>query len=175
MTNIFPYFKSKPKIDKSAFIAPTASIVGDVTIGKHSGIWFNSVVRGDVAKVRIGDYTNVQDGTVIHVSRGGDGDTIIGDYVTIGHKAMIHACTLEDNCFVGMSAIIMDNAVVESGGWVATGALITENKVVRAGEIWAGYPAKLFRKLTDAEQKHIRVSAENYAKHAQEYVNMESW
>jgi len=175
MTNIFPYFNSKPKIDKSAFIAPNTSIIGDVEIGKHSGIWFNSVVRGDVAKVRIGNYTNVQDGTVIHVSRFGSGDTIIGDYVTIGHKAMIHACKLEDDCFVGMSAIIMDNAVIESGAWVATGALITEGKIVKSGEIWAGYPAKFFRKLTDAEQKYIRVSADNYAKHAAEYLNMESW
>jgi carbonic anhydrase/acetyltransferase-like protein (isoleucine patch superfamily) len=104
MSNIYPYKGVYPKINKAAFIAPTATIIGDVTIGKNSGVWFNSVIRGDVAKINIGNYTNIQDGSVVHVTRNG-GDTTIGNYVTIGHKAMIHACILQDYCFIGMCAI----------------------------------------------------------------------
>lgn len=167
--HIYPYFDKRPNIDKTAFIAPTAAIVGDVTIGGHSGVWFNCVLRGDVEKIVIGDYTNIQDGTVIHVNRN-QLPTIIGSYVTVGHKALLHACTLQDYSFVGMGAIVMDSAIVETGGWVAAGAMVTEGKIVKAGEIWAGSPAKFFRTLTEAEQKWIAVSAGNYAKHAQEYL-----
>lgn len=171
MNNIYPYKNIYPKIDKDSFIAPTATIIGDVTIGKNSGIWFNSVIRGDVAKISIGNHSNIQDGSVVHVTRNG-GNTTIGDYVTIGHKAMIHACTLQDYCFIGMCAIIMDKAIIETGGWVAAGALVTEGKVIRKGEIWAGYPAKFFRNLTSQEQDFIKISAENYAKHAKEYLEL---
>lgn len=171
MSNIYPYFTKSPKIHPQAFIAPTAAIIGDVTIGKGSGVWFNSVIRGDVAKVIIGENANIQDGSVIHVTRGGH-DTHIGNNVTIGHKAMIHACTLEDDSFVGMNAMIMDDAVIESGGWVAAGAFITSGKIVRKGEIWAGYPAKFFRMQTEEEQKYIKTSARNYAEHAKEYLGM---
>src|SRR5579872_4659787 len=125
-----------PTISPQAFVAPGAAVVGDVQIGADSGIWFGCVVRGDVNIVRIGRRTNVQDGTVIHVTRR-TGPTIIGDGVTIGHSALLHACTLHDHCFVGMRATIMDGAVVESGGWLAAGALLTPNKRVPRGQLWA--------------------------------------
>ncbi len=171
MPNIYSYFNKSPKIDKTAFIAPTAAIIGDVTIGANSGIWFNSVLRGDVEKIFIGNNSNIQDGSVIHVSRNGF-PTIIGSYVTVGHKVLLHACTLEDYSFVGMGSIIMDRSIVESGGWVAAGSLVTEDKIIKSGEIWAGRPAKFFRKLTQSEQNYIKTSADNYTAHAQEYLVM---
>lgn len=164
----FPYFNKLPKISSEAFVAPTASIIGDVTIGKGSSVWFNSVIRGDVEPITIGENTNIQDGTIIHVTRGG-GKTIIGNNVTIGHKALIHACHLMDECFIGMGAIVMDKTIVETGAMVAAGSLLTNNKRVRAGEIWAGNPAKFFRNLTKQESEFIMISANNYRRHAEEY------
>ncbi len=170
MRSIFPYFDKRPHIDKTAFIAPNTSIIGDVTIGSNSGVWFNCVLRGDVEKIIIGNYTNIQDGSVIHVTRDGF-PAKIGSYVTIGHQVLLHACTLEDYSFVGMGAIVMDRAIVESRGLVAAGSLVTEGNVVKSGTIWAGRPAKFFRKLTQVEQDHIAVSAYNYATHAKEYLS----
>lgn len=172
MNNIFSYRNIFPQIDPSSFIAPTASIIGQVEIGKYSNIWFNTVIRGDVAPIKIGTHSNIQDGTIIHVSRGQEGQTIIGNYVTIGHKAMIHACRIEDFSFIGMNATIMDRAVIETGSWVAAGSLITEGKIVKKGEIWAGHPAKFFRKLTPLEEEHIKISAENYIKLSLEYQHL---
>lgn len=158
-----------PTIHPEAFIAPGAAVIGDVHIGAGTGVWFGCVIRGDVAPIRIGSRTNIQDGTVIHVTRR-TGPTTIGSGVTIGHSVLLHACTLEDNCFVGMRATIMDGAVVESGGWVAAGALVTPGKRIPKGQIWAGNPAKLFRYLTEEEQAFIAISAGDYAKHAEEYL-----
>lgn len=162
----------RPRVDASAFLAPGAAIIGDVEIGAESGIWFGCVVRGDVNRIRIGARTNIQDGTVIHVTRD-TGPTTIGSDVTIGHAALLHACTLEDACFVGMRATIMDDVVVESGGWVAAGALLTPGKRVPSGELWAGSPARLFRKLTEEEQRFIYESADNYVRLAREHKALE--
>ena len=158
-----------PTISPKAFIAPGAAVIGDVQIAEDVGFWFGCVARGDVNVIRIGARTNIQDGTIIHVTRD-TAATHIGSNVTIGHCALIHGATLEDSCFIGMRATLMDGAVVESGGWVAAGALVTPGKVVRKGQIWAGSPAKYFRDLTDAEKAFIPVSAENYVKHAREYL-----
>lgn len=168
---VMPYKTVMPKIHQEAFVAPTAAIIGDVTIGKNSGIWFNCVLRGDVEPIIIGENTNIQDGSVIHVTRGG-GKTIIGNNVTIGHKVLLHACHLMDECFVGMGAIVMDNVVVETGAMVAAGSLVTNNKIIPRGEIWAGNPAKFFRYLTKAESDFIMISANNYRKHVEEYKNV---
>lgn len=160
-----------PTISPKAFIAPGAAIIGDVEIGEDTGVWFGCVIRGDVNIVRIGNRTNIQDGTVIHVTRK-TGPTHIGSNVTIGHSALLHACTLHDNSFIGMRATVMDGAVVESGAWVAAGALVTPGKRILAGQIWAGNPAKYFRDLTKEEQDFIAVSAQNYVEHAREYLAM---
>lgn len=166
-----PYKGSSPKIASDAFIAPSADIIGDVEIGNECGIWYGVVIRGDVAEIRVGDRTNIQDGTVIHVTRNGH-PTIIGKGVTIGHRALLHACTLEDGCFVGMGATIMDDVVVESGAMVAAGAVVTPRKRIPSGQIWAGNPAKHLRDLTDEEAAFIKISEENYVKHVHEYLEI---
>ncbi|MFN7038669.1 MAG: gamma carbonic anhydrase family protein [Alphaproteobacteria bacterium] len=168
---IYPYLEKTPLIPKDCFIAPNAIIVGDVKIGSHSSIWFNSTIRGDVASITIGDKTNIQDGSVIHVCRN-DGPTIIGSEVTIGHKVLVHACTIQDRAFIGMGSILMDKVIVETNAMVAAGSLVTPGKIIRSGELWAGSPAKFFRKLTEEEIKYFSVSAENYAMHAKEYIDM---
>lgn len=159
-----------PKLGKDVFVAPTASIIGDVEIGDETNIWFGVTIRGDVNTVRIGSRTNIQDGTVCHVTRG-TGPLKIGNDVTIGHSAIIHACTIEDGAFVGMGAIIMDGAVVQTGGMVAAGALLSPNKVVKKGEVYAGVPAKLFRPMTEDEVKYIPWSATHYVALAKNYLN----
>ncbi len=168
-SNILSYNGILPKIAANSFIAPGAYIIGDVTIGTQVGIWFNCVVRGDVAPISIGDRTNIQDGTVIHVTRNGH-PTIIGSGVTVGHNAMLHACRLENNCFIGMGAIIMDDVVVESGAMVAAGALVPPRKIIKTGQIWAGNPAKPLRDLTADETAYIKKSEDNYVKHVMEYL-----
>ena len=182
MKNILTYRGITPKIDSSSFIASTAIISGDVVIGKNVGIWYGCVLRGDVEKIRIGDDTNIQDNTVIHVTRanhaqnktGDEGaPTIIGKGVTIGHSAIIHACIIEDYAFIGMGSIMMDLAKVESYGMLAAGAVLTPGKIVKSGQIWAGNPAKYFRDLTEAEKNYIKISAENYMDLAREYKEIE--
>lgn len=169
MALILPYLGIKPTIDPSAYIAPDASIIGRVTIGKDTSIWHHVAIRGDVETITIGERTNIQDGTVIHVSRF-NGPTHIGDDITVGHQALLHACILEDACFIGMGAIVMDYAVVETGGMVAAGALITPKKRVKKGEIWAGNPGKFFRMMTEQESAYIMESAKNYTELANEYL-----
>ncbi len=165
---ILPYRGIYPRIAPSAFIAPTAQVIGDVEIGSDSGIWFGCIIRGDVNIVRIGASTNIQDGTIIHVSKDGQG-TFIGDEVTIGHMVLLHACTLENGCFVGMRATIMDDCVVETGGMLAAGALLTPGKRVGRGELWAGSPARLVRPVGDAERAIIARTVPRYVGLAREY------
>ncbi len=164
-----PYKGVLPKIAAGAFIAETAVVVGDVAIGRGSSLWYGAVVRGDVNDVRIGTGTNIQDGTVVHVSSTLQG-TYIGDHITIGHMAVLHACTLEDGCFIGMKACVMDGAVVEGGSMVAAGALVTQGRRVRRGELWAGVPAKCMRALTEEEQAYILESAAHYSDLAKTYL-----
>lgn len=165
---ILPYKGIMPKIAPDAFIAPGAVVIGDVVIGSKTNVWFGCVIRGDVNIIRIGERTNIQDGTVIHITRK-TGPTMIGSGITIGHSVLLHACTLEDDCFIGMHATVMDGAVVEKGGMVAAGALITPNKRVPAGQIWGGNPAKFLRDMKQEEKDYIAKSADNYVKLADEY------
>mgnify|MGYP001042896183 CR=1 FL=1 len=165
---ILPYRGVYPRIAESAYIAPTATIIGDVEIGEGSNIWFGCVLRGDVNEIRVGAGTNIQDGTVVHVSREKFG-TYIGDDITIGHMALIHACTLKDRCFIGMQATVMDGCVVDSGAMVAAGALITPGKHVPPGELWAGTPAKRVRDLAEAESTGIAATAPHYVRLGHEY------
>jgi carbonic anhydrase/acetyltransferase-like protein (isoleucine patch superfamily) len=166
----------RPRIADDAYIAPTAALIGHVEIGAGSGIWFGCTLRADGNLIRIGERTNIQDGTVIHVDGEPDGRRgshayacLIGSGVTVGHMVMLHGCTLEDGSFVGMKSCVMNGVVVESGGMVAAGALVTPNKRVKRGELWAGSPAKLMRQLTPAELEMFEWTAEHYAERARSY------
>jgi carbonic anhydrase/acetyltransferase-like protein (isoleucine patch superfamily) len=165
---ILPYRGTSPRIAADAFIAPGAVVIGDVEIGPGTSVWFGCVIRGDVAPIRIGARTNIQDGTVVHVATA-DGPTDIGDDVTIGHMALIHACTLADRSFVGMKACVMDRAVVESGAMVAAGSLLTPGKRVPAGQLWAGSPARFVRTLTEDEAVQHRKLCDGYVALGVEY------
>ena len=166
---IIAYNGILPTIAGDAFIAHTATVIGDVVIGAKTGVWFGCLLRGDVREIRVGERTNIQDGTIVHVTKGKSG-TYIGSDITIGHGAIIHACTLQDGCFVGMGATVMDGVVVESGAMVAAGALVTPGKVVKKGELWAGSPAKFLRPLTAKELAFFPESASEYAKLAEDYM-----
>ena len=165
---ILPYRDILPKIAPTAFIAPTATVIGDVEIGEDAGIWFGCIIRGDVNIIRIGARTNVQDGTIIHVSKDGQG-TFIGDDVTIGHMVLLHACTLQSGCFIGMHATIMDDCVVETGGMLAAGALLTPGKRIGAGQLWAGSPARPLRDVGEAERAVIARTIPRYVGLAREH------
>ncbi|MBI2240054.1 MAG: gamma carbonic anhydrase family protein [Magnetospirillum gryphiswaldense] len=158
---ILPFKGTSPTIADDCFVAPNATVIGDVVIGSGTSVWFSVVIRGDVHEIRIGERTNIQDGTVIHVTEGKLG-TYIGSDITIGHGAVLHACTLEDGCFVGMGATILDGVVVESGAMVAAGAVVTPGKRVKKGELWSGNPAKLMRPLKDEEVAFFPKSATKY-------------
>ena len=173
---VLPFHNFRPRVADSAFIAQTAVLIGDIEIGEDSGIWFGCVLRGDGNAIRIGARTNIQDGSIIHVNNERDGGRgkagfccTIGSDVTVGHLALLHACTLEDGSFVGMKACVMDGAVVEGGGMVAAGALVTPGKRVRRGELWAGSPAKLMRALAPAEIESFRWTIDHYVERARTY------
>lgn len=168
MSPLIKYCNYYPTLGQEVFIAPGSYIIGDVEIGDYSNIWYNCVIRGDVCPIRIGSHTNIQDGTIIHVTRK-TGPTNIGSYVTIGHKALIHACTINDFAFIGMGAILLDHSTVEPYGFLAAGSVLTSNKIVKSYELWAGNPAKFMRNLKPAEIEHIKQSAHNYVELAQEY------
>lgn len=158
---IRPFNGMTPKVDPTAFVAENAVLIGDVEVAAGASIWYGCVLRADINRIRVGRNTNVQDGTVVHCNHDPAGDyretgggmpTLIGDDITIGHMALIHACTLEDGCFIGMGSVIMDEAVVEGGAMVAAGALITPRKRVASGQLWAGNPARPVRDLRPDER-----------------------
>lgn len=150
-----------PRVAPDAFIAPTAVLIGDVEVGAQSSIWFHCVLRGDTNFIRIGARTNIQDGTIIHVNHGAEA-TIIGDDVTVGHAAIIHACTLKDRAFVGMGATVLDGAVIEEGGMLAAGALLTPGKRIGPNEMWQGSPARLVRVMQPDERARFDQTAPHY-------------
>lgn len=164
-----------PRIHPDAFIAENAVIIGDVEIAAGASVWYGCILRGDVNRIVVGENTNIQDGTVVHVDAERDDlpgglPTLIGANITVGHMALLHACVLEDGCFVGMRATVMDDAVIEAGAMVAAGALVTPNKRVPGGELWAGSPAKLMRPLSEAEKTMMIDSPARYAGYAQGYL-----
>lgn len=163
------YKGKSPQISSTAFVAENAVIIGDVEIGEESSIWYSCVVRGDVNDIKIGARTNIQDGAVIHVSSTTQG-TYIGDDVTVGHMALIHACTIGDRAFIGMKACVMDDAIVEEEAMVAAGALVTSGKRVPKHQLWGGSPAKYMRALTEEEIKFLKFSADRYVKLSREYL-----
>ncbi|MHA1107777.1 MAG: gamma carbonic anhydrase family protein [Alphaproteobacteria bacterium] len=165
---IIPYRGILPRIAPDAFVAPGTVVAGDVEIGAEASIWFNCTLRGDENPVRIGARTNVQDGSVIHVHSRKQG-AYIGCDVTIGHMVLLHACTIEDGAYIGMGAIVLDEAVVEGGAMLAAGALLTPKKRVPRGELWAGRPAKLMRTMPEEELTGLTRTARNYVERAREY------
>ncbi|MBA4274185.1 MAG: gamma carbonic anhydrase family protein [Alphaproteobacteria bacterium] len=165
---ILPYQGAWPTIADSAFIAAGAVVTGNVTIGEEANIWYGCVLRGDVQSITIGARTNIQDGTVIHVTRE-IGPTVIGAEVTVGHMALIHAATVHDRAFIGMGSRLLDFSLVEEGGYLAAGAVLTPRKRVPQGELWAGNPAKLLRSVSAKEADWIPKSAAHYVKLASHY------
>ena len=159
-----------PHIDSPAFVAPSADIIGRVTIGEASSVWYQSVLRGDVEPIVIGARTNIQDHCMLHTSQGVS-PCIVGDDVTIGHRVVLHGCTIGDGALIGMGAIIMDRAVVEAGCLVAAGALVTEGKRLKSGYLYAGAPAKERRPLTDDEKSFLLRSAQHYIEVAHQHHN----
>ncbi len=151
-----------PFIGKGTWLAPNATVVGDVHIGAECSIWYQAVLRGDVGRILIGDRTNIQDGAILHSTT--DKSTVtIGDSVTVGHKAIVHGCTIEDRVLIGMGAIVLDNAVIETGAIVAAGAVVLENTRVPSGTIWAGVPARQVKTLDiNAAKEDIALMAEGY-------------
>ncbi|KAJ8622433.1 hypothetical protein MRB53_030962 [Persea americana] len=164
-------FDKAPVVDKDAFVAPSASIIGDVQVGRGSSIWYGCVLRGDVNNISVGSGTNIQDNSLVHVAKsnlsGKVLPTIIGNNVTVGHSAVLHGCTVEDEAFVGMGATLLDGVIVEKHAMVAAGALVRQNAKIPTGEVWGGNPAKFLRKLTEEERAFISQSATNYTNLAQ--------
>eukprot|EP00761_Pharyngomonas_kirbyi_P012177 gb/GECH01012204.1/.p1 GENE.gb/GECH01012204.1/~~gb/GECH01012204.1/.p1 ORF type:complete len:249 (+),score=63.35 gb/GECH01012204.1/:1-747(+) len=153
---VMNFESSTPTISKNVFIAPNATIIGNVSLGNNSSVWYNAVVRGDVNNISIGESTNIQDRVVIHVASFNENlPTKIGNNVTIENGAIIHACTLEDETFVGIGSTILDNAKIGHQSMISPGSLVTPNTQVGEGELWAGSPAKLVRKLSEEEKKSI--------------------
>ncbi len=165
---IHPFGGDWPDIAEDVFIAPGAQIIGKVVIGAGSSVWFNCVLRGDVGRIRVGERSNIQDGSIVHVT-GGRLDTHIGDDVLIGHGCIIHGCRIESGAFIGMGAVVLDGAVVEGGAMLGAGSLLTPGKRVPAGELWTGRPARLQRALSETELASNRAGAAGYARLAQLY------
>lgn len=160
---LYPFEGKRPVVHPTAFIAPTAAVIGDVEIGEEANVWYGCVLRGDTNVIRIGPRSNIQDGTIIHVNAGKQ-CTMVGAEVTVGHAAIVHACTLMDRAFVGMGATVLDDAVIEEDGVLAAGSVLPPGKRIGPLELWIGNPAKLVRVLTPEQR------AEQFDRTAPHYV-----
>lgn len=161
MPVILPVKNISPSWGNDCFIAPNATLVGDVVMGDNCSVWFNAVIRGDVHYIKIGNNTNIQDGAVIHASYQ-YAPTTIGNYVSIGHNALVHGCTLHDNVLIGMGAIVMDHAVVEQFVIIAAGSVVLEKTICDSGYLYAGIPAKKIKPLTDEQKEMLKRLPDNY-------------
>lgn len=164
-TQLDTFLRQTPRIPASAFVAPGAILVGDIALGEHSSIWYNAVLRGDINRIVVGDYTNIQDLAMVHVADAFP--TTIGRHVTIGHTAIIHACTIGDESLIGMGAVILDGAVIGNQCLVGAKALVTQGTKIPDGSLVLGSPAKIARSLTAQEIAALRASAEHYAANAE--------
>ncbi len=169
------YKKHLPRIELGAYVDEAAVVIGDVVVGPDASIWPMCSVRGDVNYIRIGARTNVQDGSVLHVTHphepiSSGHPCVIGEEVTIGHQCTIHGCTIEDRCLIGMGSVILDGAVLRSGVFLGAGSLVTEGKELEGGFLWLGRPAKKIRPLTPEEQAWIEYSARHYVKLKNDYL-----
>ncbi|MGH9355279.1 MAG: gamma carbonic anhydrase family protein, partial [Terriglobia bacterium] len=163
------YEGRSPRIARTAFVAPSADVIGDVEIGENASIWFQSVLRGDIEPIRIGAYSNIQDGSVVHTATGAA--VVIGEWVTAGHRVVLHSCTVESHCLIGMGAVVLNRAHVGEGSIVAAGALVLEGAEIPPGSLYAGVPARFRRALTEADRVFIDKHAENYLKYRQVYLS----
>ncbi|NLI16623.1 MAG: gamma carbonic anhydrase family protein [candidate division Zixibacteria bacterium] len=162
-------FKGKsPVIAPDSFIADTATLIGDVILGEETSIWFGAVLRGDINQIKIGRFTNIQDNCVVHVS--GDVPTVVGEYVTVGHGAIIHGGTIGDNCLIGMGSIILDKSVIGDGCLIAAGALVKEKQIIPPGSLVVGNPGIVKRQLSSDEQRLFKEWAINYRGYAKNYM-----
>jgi gamma-carbonic anhydrase len=159
---LFTFEGVAPRVAADAFVAPTAAVIGDVIVGGQSSIWFHCVLRGDTNVIRVGERSNIQDGSIVHVAAGRF-PCLIGNDVTIGHAAIVHACTLEDGAFVAMGATVLDGAVIEEGGILGAGGLLPMGRRIRRNELWMGAPAKLVRVLSAEERDEFDQTAVHYA------------
>ena len=168
MRKIIPYLGKYPQIHETVFLAAGARVIGDVQICENASVWFNAVVRGDVCPIRIGERSNVQDNATLHVTHD-TGPLNIGASVTIGHGAVLHACTVEDHVLIGMGAVLLDNCVVEPWSVVAAGSLVRQGFRIPSGMMVAGVPAKVIRPINEKERANIAESAENYIRYVARY------
>lgn len=166
---LFPHLGRRPVLAASAFVAPTASVIGEVTIGEESSIWYGAVLRGDVFPIRIGARTNIQDNAVVHVT-GGKARTTVGEDVTVGHLALVHGCTIGHRSLVGMGSVVLDGAIVEDECFVAAGALVPPGMRVPARSMVMGRPGKVVRALREADLEQIREAAALYVGYAREHA-----
>ena len=157
-----------PKIAPSAFIEESAQLIGDVEIGEESSVWFNCVLRGDVYHIRVGDYTNIQDGAVIHVTTGTYA-TIIGNYVTVGHGVVLHGCTIQDRCLIGIGSIVLDNVTIGEDSLIGAGSLVTPGTVIPPRSLVMGAPARVRRSVTQEEVARIDLHWRNYIEYKNAY------
>ncbi|MEO8419065.1 MAG: gamma carbonic anhydrase family protein, partial [Methylophilaceae bacterium] len=176
-SSIEAYLGNMPQIAAGVYIHPTATVIGDVVLGEDVSVWPGTVIRGDVNHIRIGMGTNVQDLSLLHVSHNSSWEPsgvplIIGNNVTIGHKVILHGCTLQDECLIGMGSIVMDKAVVQKHVLVGAGSLVPEGKVLESGYLYLGSPARKIRKLTEKELAHFMYSAEHYMRLKNNYLGI---
>ncbi|MDX1762985.1 MAG: gamma carbonic anhydrase family protein [bacterium] len=167
---ILPYKGIEPRIHRSVFVAPSADIIGDVTVGEDSSIWFGVIIRGDVHYIRIGDRTNIQDGSLLHVTKGTH-PLVLMDGVTVGHGVTLHGCTIHSNTLIGIGSIILDGAEISENTLIGAGSLVTEGTHVPPGVLAFGRPAKAVRDLTEKETAWFRRSAANYVAYKEDYLN----
>jgi gamma-carbonic anhydrase len=165
MALILPVRGFNPQIGENCFLAPNATVVGQVKMGNDCSVWFNAVVRGDVSAITMGDKVNVQDGVVIHATYQRN-ETLIGSNVSIAHNAIVHGCTIEDYVLIGMGAIVMDGALIKSGSIIGAGAIVLQNTIVESGEIWAGNPAKFIKKTSEFTHSEIERICNAYPMYA---------
>lgn len=157
-----------PQLDASVFLAPTACVIGDVQIGEKSSLWFNVVVRGDVNSIRIGSRTNIQDGSVIHVTKDTH-PTVVGDDVSVGHSVTLHGCTVHDKCLIGIGAIVLDGAVIGTSSLVAAGSVVAPGTQIPPQSLVMGSPGRVKRMLTEDECRDIHAIAERYLQYQEDY------
>jgi carbonic anhydrase/acetyltransferase-like protein (isoleucine patch superfamily) len=175
MADIREFQGKIPVISEDVWVDPTAVVIGDVEIGSGSSIWPLVVVRGDIHQIKIGTNTNIQDGSVVHVTHDssfnpGGFPPILGDNITVGHKVMLHGCTIGDNCLIGMGAVVMDGAVIESQVVLGAGSLVPGGKVLESGYLWVGSPVRRARELNEKEREFLEYSPQNYARLAKKYL-----